>query len=118
MTVASVETLLSIRSDLYALIARVEDALADCIADPVRMDAPVAVLRLSVRPSNCLRRARIATIGELVSHSPDRLLALANFGETSLAEVRKRLREHGLALRDDRVPDVAESKSAGQIRHQ
>jgi len=44
-------------------------------------------LQLSVRPYNCLKRARINTIGDLLKYSPEKLLELKNFGRKSADEV-------------------------------
>lgn len=56
-------------------------------------------LDLSERPRNCLKRGMINTIGELLSKSEDDLLALTNFGQKSLDEVKQKLDERGLSLR-------------------
>lgn len=56
-------------------------------------------LDLSERPRNCLKRGMINTIGELLSRSEDDLLALTNFGQKSLDEVKEKLDERGLTLR-------------------
>merc|ERR1711933_75029 len=44
-------------------------------------------LQLSVRPYNCLKRAQINTIGDLLEYSPEKLLQLKNFGRKSANEV-------------------------------
>jgi len=59
---------------------------------------PVEIIELSVRASNCLKVAKIKTIGELVSKSEDELLSYKNFGKKSLDEIRERLKEMGLSL--------------------
>jgi len=59
---------------------------------------PVEIIELSVRASNCLKVAKIKTIGELVSKSEDELLSYKNFGKKSLDEIRERLKEMGLGL--------------------
>ncbi|MCG3204234.1 MAG: DNA-directed RNA polymerase subunit alpha [Elusimicrobia bacterium] len=59
---------------------------------------PVEIIELSVRASNCLKVAKIKTIGELVSKTEDELLAYKNFGKKSLDEIRDRLKEMGLSL--------------------
>lgn len=59
---------------------------------------PVEIIELSVRASNCLKVAKIKTIGELVGKSEDELLAYKNFGKKSLDEIRDRLKEMGLLL--------------------
>jgi len=56
-------------------------------------------LDLSERPRNCLKRGQVNTVGELLSKSEDDLLALTNFGQKSLDEVKQKLDERGLSLR-------------------
>ena len=51
------------------------------------------------RPRNCLKRAQINTIGELVDRTLDDLLNITNFGQKSLDEVLQKLDERGLSLR-------------------
>jgi DNA-directed RNA polymerase subunit alpha len=63
------------------------------------LDLRIEELDLSERPRNCLKRAQINTIGELVQRTPDELLAITNFGQKSLDEVAQRLDERGLSLR-------------------
>lgn len=63
------------------------------------LDLPIEELELSERPRNCLKRAQINTIGELVQRTPEDLLSIVNFGQKSLDEVIARLDERGLALR-------------------
>ena len=59
---------------------------------------PIEDLGHSERPRNCLKRAQVTTIGELLSRTRLELLAIPNFGEKSLDEVTARLDEFGLAL--------------------
>ncbi len=61
-------------------------------------DMPVVQLNLSVRTLNCLRRAGIATVGELVGKTEKELLALRNFGQKSNQEIKERLAGLGLSL--------------------
>jgi DNA-directed RNA polymerase subunit alpha len=63
------------------------------------LDLRIEELDLSERPRNCLKRAQINTIGELVERTLDDLLGITNFGQKSLDEVLQRLDERGLALR-------------------
>jgi DNA-directed RNA polymerase subunit alpha len=62
-------------------------------------DLPIEELDLSERPRNCLKRAQVNTIGELMLKSIDDLLAITNFGQKSLDEVTQKLDERGLTLR-------------------
>ena len=59
-------------------------------------------LELSERPNNCLKRAQIHTIGELILKSEADLLSITNFGQKSLDEIIEKLDERGhqLALKD------------------
>ena len=63
------------------------------------LDLPIEDLDLSERPRNCLKRAQVNSIGELVERTHDDLLAITNFGQKSLDEVLQKLDERGLALR-------------------
>ncbi|MEO6120721.1 MAG: DNA-directed RNA polymerase subunit alpha [Acidimicrobiales bacterium] len=63
------------------------------------LDLPIEDLDLSERPRNCLKRAQVNTIGELVDKTIDDLLAITNFGQKSLDEVLQKLDERGLSLR-------------------
>ena len=62
------------------------------------LDLPIEALDLSERPRNCLRRAQIHSVGELVARSPEDLLNITNFGQKSLEEVAAKLDELGLSL--------------------
>jgi DNA-directed RNA polymerase subunit alpha len=64
------------------------------------LDLAIEELDLSERPRNCLKRAQINTVGELVQKTEDDLLAITNFGQKSLDEVLAKLDERGLALRN------------------
>ena len=63
------------------------------------LDLPIEELDLSERPRNCLKRAQINTVAELVQKTEDDLLAITNFGQKSLDEVLVKLDERGLSLR-------------------
>jgi DNA-directed RNA polymerase subunit alpha len=63
------------------------------------LDLPIEDLDLSERPRNCLKRAQINTVGELLTKTPDDLLTITNFGQKSLDEVIAKLDERGLSLR-------------------
>jgi DNA-directed RNA polymerase subunit alpha len=63
------------------------------------LDLPIEDLDLSERPRNCLKRAQVNTVGELVQKTEDDLLAITNFGQKSLDEVIQKLDERGLSLR-------------------
>jgi DNA-directed RNA polymerase subunit alpha len=63
------------------------------------LDLPIEDLDLSERPRNCLKRAQVNSVGELLRKSEDDLLAITNFGQKSLDEVIAKLDERGLSLR-------------------
>ena len=63
------------------------------------LDLPIEELDLTERPRNCLKRAQVNTVGELVMKTEDDLLAITNFGQKSLDEVLVKLDERGLSLR-------------------
>ncbi|MBI4003625.1 MAG: DNA-directed RNA polymerase subunit alpha [Candidatus Omnitrophica bacterium] len=63
-----------------------------------KLKTPIGELELSVRSANCLREAKIHTIGELVEKSPQELLKYRNFGKKSLAEIEELLKGMGLTL--------------------
>jgi DNA-directed RNA polymerase subunit alpha len=57
-------------------------------------------LELSVRSYNCLKRAGINTVGELVNKTADDMMKVRNLGRKSLDEVLAKLKELGLSLRE------------------
>ena len=54
-----------------------------------------------MRSYNCLKRAGIQTVGDLVSKSENELAAIPNFGRKSIDEVVETLQARGLDLRED-----------------
>src|SRR5437764_8670190 len=58
-------------------------------------------LELGVRSYNCLKRADIQTVGDLVSKSEGELAAIPNFGKKSIDEVIETLHARGLGLRNE-----------------
>ncbi len=65
------------------------------------LNQPISDLNLSVRARKCMTRLGIMTIGELLQKTPDELLGSRNFGVTSLNEIRARLGDINLQLRND-----------------
>ncbi len=61
-------------------------------------NTPVEELGLSVRTMGCLRRAGIATVGEIISRGEKELMALRNFGQKSKQELEERLNAMGLSF--------------------
>ena len=62
-------------------------------------DVPVETLNLSVRSFNCLKRAGISKVSELLDMSEDEIIKMRNFGKKSLDEIKQVLEERGLSLR-------------------
>lgn len=63
-----------------------------------KLKVPVTELELSVRSANCLKEAKIKTIGDLVRKSEMEMLKYRNFGKKSLSEINKILTDMGLSL--------------------
>jgi DNA-directed RNA polymerase subunit alpha len=64
-------------------------------------DILIEELELGVRSYNCLKRAGIQTVGDLISKSESELNAIPNFGKKSIDEVIETLHARGLDLRQD-----------------
>jgi DNA-directed RNA polymerase subunit alpha len=62
-------------------------------------DILIEELELGVRSYNCLKRAGIQTVGDLVQKSESELAAIPNFGRKSIEEVKETLDARGLGLR-------------------
>ncbi|MGK2949506.1 MAG: DNA-directed RNA polymerase subunit alpha [Acidimicrobiales bacterium] len=92
---------------LVGLVAEMSDdpqglelgEVATAAAGSPDLDLPIEDLDLSERPRNCLKRAQVNSIGELLLKTDDDLLAITNFGQKSLDEVIQKLDERGLQLR-------------------
>lgn len=92
-------------SELLGLFAGVGEGvgleLGDVVVDDglsQDLDLPIETLDLSERPRNCLRRAGIDTVGDLVHKTSEDLLDITNFGQKSLEEVIAKLDELGLSI--------------------
>ncbi|MDO5493465.1 MAG: DNA-directed RNA polymerase subunit alpha [Nesterenkonia sp.] len=80
------------------------------------MALPIEDLELTVRSYNCLKREGIHTVGELVARSEADLMDIRNFGAKSIDEVKDKLTELGLSLKDSPAgfdPSVARFQEAG-----
>ncbi len=69
--------------------------------EQTQVSRPISELNLSVRARKCMSRLGITSIGELLQRTPDELLSSRNFGVTSLNEIRSKLAENNLKLRND-----------------
>ncbi|UCD28041.1 MAG: DNA-directed RNA polymerase subunit alpha [Planctomycetota bacterium] len=83
-----------------------DKALQECLS------MPIAQLDLSVRASNCLESAKVATVGDLARMTETDLLKVRSFGRTSLREVKRKLADLGLSLgmtfQDAQTPEQVE----------
>ena len=92
---------------LVGLVADMSDAasglelgdVATVTSGSPDLDLPIEDLDLSERPRNCLKRAQVNTVGELLEKTEEDLLTITNFGQKSLDEVAEKLDERGLSLR-------------------
>lgn len=83
-------------------VASIEAEIADpAVAETPDDDILIDELELSVRSFNCLKRAGIETIGELLAKSESELGAIPNFGQKSIEEVIETLQSRGHQLRQD-----------------
>ena len=65
------------------------------------LDMSIEELELSVRSFNCLKRAGINSVQELVAKTPDEMMKVRNLGKKSLDEVLAKLEELNLKLRTE-----------------
>lgn len=77
------------------MIEKVEDSKMKIL------ETSIDDLDLSVRANNCLRRANINTLQELVSKTESEIMKINNLGKKSLKEVLDKLKELGLSLKED-----------------
>ena len=93
-------------------LGREEEAAGEAVDSPAALPAPsmmgdasvhlrrsVAELELSVRSRKALQRLGIVTLAELMQRSEPELMAIKNFGQTSLTEIKQQLAMFGLSLR-------------------
>ena len=89
------------------LFAELADAASVTVgpADDEQMPSDYGItieeLNLSVRSYNCLKREGINTVGDLVQKSEGELMDIRNFGQKSIDEVKLKLEELGLGLREE-----------------
>jgi len=96
----------------YARISQIEEEKESIrLSIPEeKYNMPVEQLDLSVRTINCLRRAGINTLGEIINKGEKELMSLRNFGQKSRTEIEARLSSLGLSL----TPQVEEATSAAE----
>ena len=69
------------------------------VEENVELDKQIEDLDLSVRSYNCLKRAGIHSVRQLVEFSENDLLNIRNFGVKSIEEVKDKLESMGLSLK-------------------
>jgi DNA-directed RNA polymerase subunit alpha len=89
--------LLQEQLDLFVNFTQEEKPPASAPAS--EWDIPVETLNLSVRSFNCLKRAGISKVSELLDMTEDEIIKMRNFGKKSLDEIKQVLEERGLSLR-------------------
>jgi DNA-directed RNA polymerase subunit alpha len=90
-------TIMQEQLDLFVSFTNRAEPLPE--APPNEWDVPVETLNLSVRSFNCLKRAGISKVSELLDLTEDEIMKMRNFGKKSLDEIKQVLSERGLALR-------------------
>jgi len=65
------------------------------------MNKPILELALSIRARRTVETLGCLTVGDITKHSADELLGMPNFGQTSLQELRAKLAELGLKLKNE-----------------
>jgi len=63
------------------------------------LDTGISELDLNVRAYNCLQRAKIETLADLVSHTEDELLGIRNLGAKTVELIKEKLQARGLSLK-------------------
>jgi DNA-directed RNA polymerase subunit alpha len=94
--------------DLFNPLKEIPDSAApddiDDIEDPTNQ-IPIEELQLSVRAYNCLKRAQINSVADLLDYSQEDLLEIKNFGQKSAEEVVEALQQRlGITLPQEKSP--------------
>jgi DNA-directed RNA polymerase subunit alpha len=93
--------------ELVTLFAELAEAASVTVGPADSEEAPgdyaitIEELNLSVRSYNCLKREGINAVGDLVLKSESELMDIRNFGQKSIDEVKAKLEELGLGLREE-----------------
>jgi DNA-directed RNA polymerase subunit alpha len=78
---------------------------------PEIYQTPIERLDLSPRTLNCLKRAHITKVGEVLEMSDDELLKIRNFGDKSLEELRQKLAERGIVSYPKGLPEPGDGEA-------
>lgn len=76
-----------------------DDEAVDASGRADVLDRPIEDLELNVRPANCMKRAGIVTIGDLIQKTDEEVKTLRNLGSKSFDEIVDKLAERGLKLK-------------------
>ncbi|MDP9342339.1 MAG: DNA-directed RNA polymerase subunit alpha [Actinomycetota bacterium] len=91
--------------NLFSELAESQGLAIGPAADESALSGEMAItieeLNLSVRSYNCLKREGINTVGDLVQRSEQELMDIRNFGQKSIEEVKQKLADMGLGLREE-----------------
>ncbi|MGH2817611.1 MAG: DNA-directed RNA polymerase subunit alpha [Actinomycetota bacterium] len=93
--------------ELFQLFAGVGEGSGGLVLGPEQTEdeqtgvlaKPIEDMDLTVRSYNCLKREGVTTVGELVQKAEEDLLEIRNFGQKSIDEVKAKLEEMGLTLK-------------------
>ncbi len=101
----------------FALLGRDESALAAqesagaaATGGASPLDLSIEELELSVRAYNCLKRANIYTVGDLLKKTERELMDIKNFGKKSADEVIERLKAFGFSMAKDKDEEAAHAE--------
>ncbi len=98
---------------LFSNLNRVAEEGVDrtpLVVSPEIYQTPIEKLDLTPRTLNCLKRAHISKVGEVLEMSDEDLLKIRNFGDKSLVELQEKLAEHGI------VGPSSQSANGGEAR--
>ena len=89
-------------SDSVSTSSTVVEKTAD--RPDAKLSMTIDELDLSVRSFNCLKRANINTVRDLISRTPEEMMKVRNMGKKSLDEVQNKLAMMGLSLATEETP--------------
>ena len=84
------------------------------VVSPEIFQTPIDRLELSPRTLNCLKRAHITKVGEVLEMPDEDLLKIRNFGEKSLTELREKLAEWGIGSQPSSASSLEEGLSGDE----
>ncbi len=88
------------KSDVLGIVIPGKEEVEESV-----LEMSIEDLELSARSSNCLKKAGIKTVGELIKKSVDDLMKIKNFGAKSAKEISEKLEEYKLSLRGQQIQE-------------